>query len=181
MSRGWGSHRIRQLILLPSEVLWALTSLKSHQRETRTMRATRMISPVLSHTRRQYLCSSLVTFPCFHLLHTLYFSLSYSLAPLLEFLLIRVDWLSLEVLALPMAEGLNYRIFKFPSNTNNSVIVDPSTWHLCFWCYECHPQPVRNSTNKWGLKHFHVRALWKYFVVLGNTSFWQPSTELICE
>lgn len=120
---------MKKLISFPSAVLWALTSQKSHQRGTRTMRATGMIFSVLSHTCRQYLYSFLVTFPCFHLLHTLYLSLSSSLAPLLEFLLIGVGWLSLEMLSFPVAGSLNYVIFKFPSNTNHSVIVDPSTQH----------------------------------------------------
>lgn len=161
MSWGWGSHRIRKLISFPSKVLWAPTSLKSHQRGPRTvvMRATRMISSVPPHTHRQWLCIPLWwPFPASS---SCILYISVWVPPWhLSLNSCSSEWTGWAWRCCPCLWQRVWTMGSLSSLPTQIILWLLILQHdtLCFWYNECHPEPVRDSTNKWSLKHFHVRA-----------------------
>lgn len=174
---------MKKLISFPSEVLWALTRPKSHQRGTKTtMKATGMIFSVPSQTHRQYLYIPLWSpFPAST---SCILFISVWVPPWqLCFNSCSSGWTGW-AWRCPCLWQKVWTIWSSSSFPKQIILWLLILQHnaLYFWYNECHPEPVWNSTgNNWSLKHFHVRAPWKHFLVLGNISFWQPSTELICQ
>lgn len=145
MSWGWGSHRMKKLISFPSAVLGALTSPKSHQRGTRTMRATGMIFSVLSHTCRQYLCIPFWSpFPA----STSCILYTWVWVPPWHLCLnsCSLGWAGWAWRCCPFLWQEVWTMWSLSSLPTQIILWLLIHQHntLCFWYNECHPEPAWN-------------------------------------